>query len=137
MVWKGDCLLLGQRKNSHGEGTWQFPGGHLEIGETVTECAARELREETGLEAGRLSHAGFTDKIYPTASHHYITLFVSAEYVSGEPEVTEPDKCRCWKWFHCTQLPSPLFVPITNLLQQVSDLTVLRAGPDIQAAEHR
>ena len=42
-------VLMGLRKGSHGAGTWSFPGGHLETGETVTMCAARELLEETGV----------------------------------------------------------------------------------------
>ena len=137
MLWKGDYLLLGQRVHTHGEDCWQFPGGHLETGETVTECAARELQEETGLEACALIHAGFSNEMYRTAKQHYLTLFVNAEYISGEPRVVEPDKCRCWQWFHYKQLPSPLFMPITNLLKQVSDLGVLRADPGIRTAVHR
>lgn len=137
LLWQDDRLLLGQRINTHGDGTWQFPGGRMEPGETVTACAARELREETGLEAGNLTHAGYCNQPCKAGRHHYITLFVSAEYISGEAEIMEPDKCRCWQWFHYERLPSPLFEPITNLLQQVSDLKALRTGSGIPAGGHK
>jgi 8-oxo-dGTP diphosphatase len=42
-------VLLIQRKNPPYQGMWAFPGGFLEIDETLEETAARELEEETGL----------------------------------------------------------------------------------------
>ncbi len=46
---RGDRALLAQRSLPPGIGKWGFPGGAQELGETVFECAKRELLEETGV----------------------------------------------------------------------------------------
>lgn len=42
----GRILLIRRTDN----GLWALPGGGMEVGETVTSCAVREAREETGLD---------------------------------------------------------------------------------------
>ncbi len=44
-------VLLIRRARPPGAGMWSIPGGHIELGEDIMEAAARELKEETGLEA--------------------------------------------------------------------------------------
>ncbi len=111
-------VLLGKRLNAHGSGTWALPGGHLERNETIGECAKREVCEETGLDVGTIRHAAFTNDIFVEEKRHYITLFVTADYRGGKPVVMEPLKCSGWEWFAWNALPSPLFLPLKNLLKQ-------------------
>jgi 8-oxo-dGTP diphosphatase len=118
IVPRKGSVLLGKRKNSHGEGAWQFPGGHLEYGESIVACAQRELFEETGLSIVDFSLGPYTNDIFEKEGKHYVTLFVMAHRTIGEVEVKEPDKCECWQWFPWSNLPRPRFLPITHLLEQ-------------------
>lgn len=51
VVQRDGRALLAQRSLPPGVGKWGFPGGAQELGETVFECARRELLEETGVAA--------------------------------------------------------------------------------------
>lgn len=111
-------VLLGRRRNAHGEGSWSCPGGHLEFDETIEECARRETREETGMEISRVRHAAFTNNLFEDHGKQYVTLYVTAEWNSEEPENLEPEYCDGWEWFSWDRLPEPLFPPLRSLLEQ-------------------
>ena len=118
LVARDGRLLLGERLGSHGAGTWAPPGGHLEYGENPDACARRELIEETGLTAGAMLPAAYTSDVFEAEGLHYVTLFVVASDVVGEPTVREPAKCARWAWFPWTTLPTPLFAPLRTLREQ-------------------
>lgn len=118
IVIRDGTVLCGKRKNSHGHGHWGFPGGHLEYGESWEECARRENDEETGLVISNLRYGAATNDIFAEEHTHYITIFMLADYVSGEAQIKEPEKCDGWKWFTWEELPENVFLPIKNLLQQ-------------------
>ena len=123
VIWRGEQILLGNRIDGSGDGVWQFPGGHLEAGESVTGCAAREVKEETGLAVQGFRHLGYTEKPFKVAGKQYITLLVSCDYKAGEARVMEPDKCSQWRWFDYRmlprQMPGPLFEPIEIFMSQL------------------
>jgi len=48
---RGGQVLLGMKTRKIGMGCWNGYGGGVEEGETVVECAIRELDEESGLKA--------------------------------------------------------------------------------------
>jgi 8-oxo-dGTP diphosphatase len=83
----GGKLLLGKRKGSHGAGTWQFPGGHLDYGEEIVDCAAREVLEETGLAIANPKLVAVANSVFERETKHYVTLFVRAELHDENAEV--------------------------------------------------
>jgi len=119
LVKKEGKVLLGKRKNAHGEGSWCFPGGHLEWNENIEDCAKREVLEETGLSIKNIRFGPYTNDIFKKENKHYVTLFVIADFDSGELELMEPEKCERWGWFDWDKLPAPLFTSNQNLLKTV------------------
>jgi len=118
IVLRNGKVLLGKRLGSHAGGTWSFPGGHLEYGETPEQCAGRELYEETGLHGTNFRRGPYTNDVFSDTNKHYITLFILCDATHGEPQRLEPDKCAVWQWFFWDNLPSPLMLPIKHLLEQ-------------------
>ena len=118
LVMRDGLVLLGRRLGSHGAGTWALPGGHLEFGESIEACAAREVLEETGLEIETALLGPCTSNVFPVEDKHYVTVFVQAIPEAGEPQILEPDKCECWLWFKWSELPQNLFLPLQNLRAQ-------------------
>ena len=118
VIRKDGKVLLGKRKNAHGDGTWAFPGGHLEWHEAIEDCAKRETQEETGITIKNIQIGPYTNDFFEKENKHYITLFVIADYDAGEVQIMEPEKCEAWEWFDWDNFPKPLFEPIQKLRKQ-------------------
>ncbi|KAK4084246.1 uncharacterized protein Triagg1_726 [Trichoderma aggressivum f. europaeum] len=131
-------FLCSIRKGSHGAGTWQFPGGHLDPEEEFMACAERETDEETGLAIKGKGVFTVTNDIFKEDGKHYITIFAKCvmDDPNQKPEVKEPNKCDGWHWKSWEELlaineaaaagtaTNPLFTPLVNLIKQTADLSL-------------
>ena len=107
--------LMGKRKGSHGAGTWAFPGGWMEHGQSFQETAEREVMEETGLKlTGPVEIVTAISTVFPDRDVHSVTIMLKAPHWEGEPKTMEPDKLDGdWQWFDLdNDPPEPLFEPV-------------------------
>ena len=101
-------VLLIVRRNEPFAGAWALPGGFVEAGERVVEAAARELGEETGVEAGALELLG----VYDTPGRDPRGPTVSIVYVmrsAGELAAPGGDDAGDARWFALDALPALAF----------------------------
>jgi ADP-ribose pyrophosphatase YjhB (NUDIX family) len=88
VVMRDDRVLVVRRTNPPMPGRWGFPGGVLELGETVAQGAMRELAEETGViaeAAGPLTVIDTIDRDQEgRVRYHYTLVAVIGDWQSGE-----------------------------------------------------
>ncbi|MFA5129444.1 MAG: NUDIX domain-containing protein [Patescibacteria group bacterium] len=117
LIIKDGKFLLGQRMNGMvAEHQFQTPGGHLENGESVIQCAIREVKEETDLEIENIRFA-CVNNVTAFLPHHYVMICLIADWKSGEPRNCEADKCVDWDWYDISSIPSPLTPASTSVIQ--------------------
>ena len=88
VVLRGDSVLVVRRANPPMPGRWGFPGGVLELGETVAQGAMRELEEETGVKAAAAGPLTVIDTIDRDKDgrvrYHYTLIAVVGRWQAGE-----------------------------------------------------
>jgi ADP-ribose pyrophosphatase YjhB (NUDIX family) len=85
-------VLLTRRMDN---GLWCLPGGHMEPGESVEECCAREVLEETGLQVRVKRLTGVYSNpdqlvVYPNGEQaHFVVLNFEVEVVRGKLSLSD------------------------------------------------
>lgn len=86
-------FLLVKRGKAPFKGCWSLPGGSQDAGETLEECARRELKEETSLDAGTLLFVAVRDRIAyhddGSLSHHFVLATYITEDATGEAKAQD------------------------------------------------
>ena len=120
IVMKGNKVLGGTRLEEHGKGSWCLPGGHLEFNESFEDAASREAKEEFGIRIKNIRFAAVTNDIFKETGKHYITVYMKADYDSGEIRTDEEEMSDAG-WYDWANLPTPRFIPLENLLKENYD----------------
>ncbi|MFF5172801.1 NUDIX domain-containing protein [Micromonospora sp. NPDC000089] len=113
----GRVLLIQRSDNGH----WALPAGAMELGESIADCAVREVREETGLRALRVSaFALYTgpDRTHTNMYGHTYQIFTTAFRVEdwdGELQRVT-DETTDAGFFARDRFPSPLSPSVPETL---------------------
>jgi len=99
-----DVLLVRRRGTGFCDGMYSVPAGHVTQAESVTQAAAREAREEVGLEVSPAA-LRVVGTMHRRSTEARIDFFLEAETWAGEPRNMEPHKCDAVAWFRATCLP--------------------------------
>ena len=100
VVLKDDSVLLIRRGKPPRQGEWSLPGGSQHLGEKVEETAAREVREETGIEIEEPRFLEVIDAIIPDKEgrvrFHYTLVDFYARWRSGDPQAKDDAAEAVW-----------------------------------------
>ncbi|MEE0888596.1 MAG: NUDIX domain-containing protein [Bacteroidales bacterium] len=100
-------VLLIQRGIEPYKDKWAFPGGFMQIDETVEECAKRELEEETGLKTTSVEQFHTFSDVNRDPRERVITV---AHYALVRlEEVKGGDDAMSAQWFAMNEIPSLAF----------------------------
>ncbi len=86
IVLDGDRVLLVRRGHPPAEGTWAFPGGLVELGESAAQAVQREVEEECHIRIEPFAIAGLFEPVVREGDrikYHYVVIDFAARYVSG------------------------------------------------------
>ncbi len=99
LVRRGRELLLA-RSPHFKPGVFSALAGFVEAGETLEDCAKREVKEEVGIDIDHLQY--FSSQSWPFPNSLMVAFF--AEYAGGEI-TPDPDEIEAADWFDIDELP--------------------------------
>lgn len=101
-------VLLIERGGEPFKGCWAFPGGFMNMDETLEECVVRELKEETGLVVTEVKPIGSYSRVDRDPRGRTITIAYLI-LVEEELPVKGQDDAKQAKWWPLNKLPELAF----------------------------
>jgi ADP-ribose pyrophosphatase YjhB (NUDIX family) len=128
-------ILVVRRARAPAHGLYSLPGGVVEVGETLEQAVAREVREETGMEIEPVGLAGFRETIArdgdDRVERHFVILCFAARWRAGEPVLNE--ELSEARWIDPAEIANLSTTPgLAEIVAAAFDR--LAAGGDTQAA---
>ena len=108
----GKLLFVSRQNTGYADGTFCLPAGHVELGESFSQAAVREVFEEVGLKIDpkNLRHVFTTDR-YKSDEDIRVGVFFEATGWTGTPKNMEPERHGDIFWFPETELPLSDIMP--------------------------
>jgi ADP-ribose pyrophosphatase YjhB (NUDIX family) len=120
---KDNKVLFLKRTHGWGAGTYSLPGGNVELHESLTQAAIREVAEEVGvqLEPHNLSFVNLSHiKNSDTDIEYLLVTFVATQW-KREPFNKEPEKHSEMVWLDMDNLPEEIHTFGHKILQAYKD----------------
>jgi len=116
--WKDAALhvLLIRRANEPFKGKWAFPGGFVDVGESLETAARRELQEETGLHGIDLEQLHAFGNPDRDPREHVVSIAYYSLVNISDHHVTASSDASAATWFPVQDLP-PLAFDHDKILQ--------------------
>jgi 8-oxo-dGTP diphosphatase len=108
IVRDGMVLVTTRPPGQEMSGSWEFPGGKIEPGESPGECLKREIKEELDLDIMVFDTMFMSEYEYPGKKVHL--RFMRCQAVPG-PLDPKPLDGQEWAWVKCSSLPEIALLP--------------------------
>ncbi len=125
LLRKGDKVAFVLRSNtSWMNGYYGLPSGKVEKGEYYLAAAAREAKEEVGIDVKEadLRHALTVHRIEPAddGASDWVDVYFEADHFEGEPYNAEPDVHSELAWLSLNNLPANVIPSVKHALEAIT-----------------
>lgn len=99
---RGELLLVKRAEDdTRNPGLWEFPGGKVEPGQTLTQGLNSEISEETGLYIEKVSPLSYVDShVIPDGKYRgltYVAVFGIAKIIAGTIQLSPEHSAYTWE----------------------------------------
>lgn len=109
LIKENKILLLRRFNTGYEDGNYSLVAGHVDPGETFTQCMIREAKEEAGIllkpDDLKVVHVMHRDS-GTAVNNERVDVFFTAKNWDWEIENKEPNKCDDISWFDLDNLPA-------------------------------